>query len=115
MKTSRPPIASARGTTLLELLFVVLIIAIMALMILPVVARAKARAKRAACVNNLHQLGIAHHVFAHDHSDQFPFQVSTNDGGTLEFTRAGFAMSGEFYFAFRHFQALSNTLDTTRL
>ena len=115
MKTSPRPIPSARGTTLLELLFVVLIIAIMALLILPVIARAKARAKRAACVSNLHQLGIASHVFAHDHGDQFPFQVSTNDGGTLEFTRAGFAMSGEFYFAFRHFQALSNTLDTTRL
>jgi len=106
---------SARGTTLLELLFVVLIIGILALLILPVIGKAKARAKRAACVNNLHQIGIAHHVFAHDHGDQFTFQVATNDGGTLEFARAGFTMDGEFYFAFRHFQALSNTLDLTRL
>ena len=103
------------GTTLLELLFVVLIIGILALLILPVIGKAKAQAKRAACVNNLHQLGIAHHVFAHDHGDKFPFQVSTNEGGTLEFTQAGFAMSGEFFFAFRHFQALSNTLELPRL
>jgi prepilin-type processing-associated H-X9-DG protein len=104
-----------RGTTLLELLFVVLIIGILALLILPVIGKAKARAKSTACVNNLHQLGIAHHAFAHDHGDRFPFQVSTNDGGTLEFAQAGFAMSGEFFFAFRHFQALSNTLELPRL
>ncbi len=115
MKTPLRRSSRDRGTTLLELLFVVLIIAIMALLLLPVLGKAKARAKRAACTSNLHQIGIAYHEFAHDHRDQFPFQVTTNDGGTLEFTRAGFAMSGEFYFAFRHFQALSNILDTTRL
>jgi len=107
--------APARGFTLLELLFVVLIISILALLILPVLGKAQARAKRAECVNHLRQIGIANHEFAHDHHDQFPFQVTTNEGGTLEFARAGFAMSGEFFFAFRHFQALSNTLGTPRL
>jgi prepilin-type N-terminal cleavage/methylation domain-containing protein/prepilin-type processing-associated H-X9-DG protein len=107
--------ARARGFTLLELLFVVLIISILALLILPVLGKAQARAKSAECVNHLRQIGLANHEFSHDHHDQFPFQVTTNEGGTLEFARAGFAMSGEFYFAFRHFQALSNTLDTPRL
>ncbi|HEU0009349.1 MAG TPA: prepilin-type N-terminal cleavage/methylation domain-containing protein [Verrucomicrobiae bacterium] len=115
MKTSSNPSAHIRGFTLLELLFVVLIISILALLILPVLGKAQARAKRAECVNHLRQIGIANHEFAHDHQDQFPFQVATNDGGTLEFARAGFAMIGEFYFAFRHFQALSNTLGTPRL
>lgn len=115
MKTLPRRNTPARGTTLLELLFVVLIIGILALLILPVIGKAKAQAKRTACVNNLHQIGIAEHVFAHDHGDKFPFQVSTNDGGTLEFARAGYAMSGDFFFAFRHFHALSNTLDLTRL
>lgn len=115
MKPTLPRTAPARGFTLLELLFVVLIISILALLILPVLGKAQARAKRAECVNHLRQIGIANHEFAHDHQDQFPLHVTTNDGGTLEFARAGFAMSGEFYFAFRHFQALSNTLGTPRL
>jgi prepilin-type N-terminal cleavage/methylation domain-containing protein/prepilin-type processing-associated H-X9-DG protein len=115
MKSSSRRSAPARGFTLLELLFVVLIISILALLLLPVLGKAQARAKRAECVNHLRQIGIANHEFAHDHQDQFPFQVTTNEGGTLEFARAGFAMSGEFYFAFRHFQALSNTLGTPRL
>jgi prepilin-type N-terminal cleavage/methylation domain-containing protein/prepilin-type processing-associated H-X9-DG protein len=115
MKTCLFRNGPARGFTLLELLFVVLIITVLALLILPVLGKAKARAKRAECVNNLRQIGLANLEFAHDHLDQFPFQVTTKEGGTLEFARTGFAIGGDFYFAFRHFQALSNALVTPRL
>src|SRR5436190_387132 len=53
---------------------------------------------------------VAFHTFAHDHNDKFPMQASTNSGGTLEFVTAAEKVGGSFFFAFRHFQAVSNEL-----
>jgi prepilin-type N-terminal cleavage/methylation domain-containing protein/prepilin-type processing-associated H-X9-DG protein len=101
--------------TLIELLVVVAIIAILAGLLLPVVAKAKMRGKRVQCLSNLKQIGIAFHSFSHDHGDRFPMQVSTNSGGSMEFIQAGAALGNEFYFAFRHFQAVSNELVDPKL
>src|SRR6059058_3902240 len=54
------------GFTLLELLFVIAIIAILAALLLPALARAKSAAYSTACRSNLHQIAIALNLYLED-------------------------------------------------
>ena len=105
----------AAAFTLVELLVVIAIIGLLAALLMPVLQQGTVRAKRIQCINNLRGTGLAAHMFANDHGGKFSTEVSTNDGGSLEFAQAGYLVSGRFYFSYKHFLPLASTLSTPKL
>ena len=63
---------SRRGFTLIELLVVIAIIAILAAILFPVFAQAKAAAKKTACISNIKQIDLATIMYAGDVDDEVP-------------------------------------------
>jgi prepilin-type N-terminal cleavage/methylation domain-containing protein/prepilin-type processing-associated H-X9-DG protein len=61
--------------TLVELLVVIGIIAILASLALPPLARAKSRGQSTYCLNNLRQFGMVLHLYAGDHEDTLPYNM----------------------------------------
>jgi hypothetical protein len=71
------------------------------------------RSSRLGCINNLKQIGLAFRTWAIDNDGQFPFNVSTNAGGTMELCSAG--RDGVDKNGFLHLLVMSNELCTPKL
>ncbi len=89
--------------TLTELLVLIAVLLLLAGLVVPAAINFRAKAQRIRCVSYLAMIGKGFRLWAEDHGDLYPMSVSTNKGGTQEYS-----VTGE---TFRHFQVLSNELN----
>jgi prepilin-type processing-associated H-X9-DG protein len=93
--------------TLIELLVTIACVLVVVLILMPTLARSRARSSRIGCTNNLKQIGLAFRTWALDNNSHYPMQESITSGGTMELVASGFV--------FPHFRVMSNELSTPKI
>jgi prepilin-type N-terminal cleavage/methylation domain-containing protein/prepilin-type processing-associated H-X9-DG protein len=106
-----------RGFTLVELLVVISIIAVIASLILPALARARARAQGGFCLNNTRQLVVAWMLYADDHNGVLAYNLGGNARGTvaLPSTAPGPAMSDNWVNNVENWELSSDNTNSSTL
>src|SRR5690349_7111356 len=74
-------VSKTRGFTLIELLVVIAIIAILAAILFPVFAQARASARSISCVSNVKQFALGVLMYAQDYDESIP--LMDNNGSTI--------------------------------
>ena len=77
-----------QGFTIFELICVIATIGILAAILLPSLARARENARRTSCFANLHNIGMALHMYAQENQNQFPWSGGGGDASCLTQLRA---------------------------
>src|SRR5579862_8575103 len=72
---------SRSAFTLIELLVVIAIIAILASILFPVFAQARAKARQATCLSNMKQIGLGILMYAEDYDETMPGDTPLNTNG----------------------------------
>src|SRR2546423_15520442 len=80
---------SQTGGAVVEVLIVITTLAVLSVLLLPRITSARAQAARMDCVSHLKELGLGARILSNEHDKSFPWQVSTNDDGSLEFAAMG--------------------------
>ena len=96
------------GLSLIEVIFVIATVAVLAAFLLPSLAHPQPKnSGRIGCASQLKSIGLASRLFSNDHEDQFPSAVSNELGGSLQYENSPQV--------FRHYEALSNELVTPKI
>jgi len=96
-----------RALTLVDVLVIMATLALLAMCLLPALAKTRAKSGRINCVCNLKQIGLSFRIWAGDHMDRYPMNVAATNSGTMERVASGLV--------FPHFQVLSNELNTPKV
>jgi hypothetical protein len=99
---------SHRAFSLIEVLAIAFAMLLLAVVVLPRLARAKGCSCRISCVNNLKNVGLAFRTFAVDNGGRYPWQLAGTEGGTQEF-------GDDPAWTWVHFAACSNELSTPKI
>ena len=76
--------SGSRGLTIWEVVIVVALLGLILALFLPHPCGSRVKASRINCLSNLKQVGLATRIWAGDHGDSLPVEVSTNEGGLSE-------------------------------